>query len=114
MESKKWIPVIRWTARIWTLVPIFFALGEILFPHGGNGEVVWYEILALSLLGVTLLGLALAWRWERIGAVISLTSLAIFSVLFILTFERIFPTIFIFILALGTPAGMFLWAAKEE
>ena len=41
---------------------------EIVFPHSEEGvTVLWTEWAALSLLAISVIGLALAWRWERLG-----------------------------------------------
>jgi hypothetical protein len=53
-------------------------------------------------------GLAVAWRWEQLGGWTSLGALAIFTVVFLLTVERSFPTVLIFLVAIGTPAVLFL------
>jgi hypothetical protein len=111
MESKRkrWLTVARWVARIWSLVPIAWSLAEVLFPHGGETvEVTLEEWITLALLGIAVVGLAVAWRWELPGGWISLGALAIFTVVFLLTVERNFPTVLIFLVAIGTPAVLFL------
>jgi hypothetical protein len=60
------------------------------------------------------LGLAIAWRWERLGGWISIVSLAIFTVLFLITVERSFPMVFIFLAGVGVPAVLFLVSAYAE
>lgn len=109
MEKSKWVPVVRWAARIWSLLPIMFGLAHLVSDEAETGiEVVWSEWLALGLAGLCLLGLALAWRWERFGAWLSIVALGIFVVVFVITVERIFPALLIIVLALGIPAVMFL------
>ena len=115
MEDKNWVPVVRWVARIWSLIPILYALAHVFFPDTEPGvEVFWYEWLSLSLIGVCLLGLALAFRWEKLGAWVALIALAAFTVVFMITVERNFPMVLIFILGLGIPAGMFLAVSGQE
>jgi hypothetical protein len=117
MEEKKWVPVVRWVARIWSLFPILFGLAEIIYPDHGMQEgvvVPWTDWLSLGILGVSIFGLAVAWRWERIGGWISAGALAVFVVVFLITVERSFPTVLIFILGIGTPAALYLIAAYRK
>ena len=115
-KPSKWITVTRWVARIWSLVPIAWTLAEVLFPHGGEAvNVTWQEWINLALLGISVVGLAVAWRWERLGGWISLGALSVFLVVFLLTVERNFPAWLIFLVAIGMPAVLFLvsgYAAK--
>ena len=117
MEKKTWVPIVRWIARIWSLFPILFALAEIISPgHGIQEDVVvpWTDWLALSILGVSVLGLAIAWRWENIGGWLSLGALVIAMVVFLLTVEHFYPTILIFTFGIGTPAVLYLVAAAND
>lgn len=111
MEDKRkgWVTVARWVARIWSLVPIARALAEVLSPHGGEVvDVTLEEWISLALLGIAVVGLAVAWRWEQLGGWISLAALSVFMVVFLLTVERNFPAWLIFLVAIGTPAVLFL------
>ena len=111
-KTKKWVPIARWTARIWSLGPILFALAEIIFPHSEEGgAVAWTDWLALSVVFISLIGLALAWRWERLGGWISAVALVVFLVLFVLTVERFFPAVVIILVGIGVPAALFLVCA---
>lgn len=114
-NNKSWVRWSRWIARIWSLGPILFVLGEILFPHSEEGvEVPWTDWLNLSLIFVAVLGLALAWRWERMGGWIAVIFLAVFLVLFFINVERSFPSGLIFLAAVGVPAVLFLISSYAE
>jgi len=115
-ENKKgWVRWTRWVARIWSLVPIIVALLELLVPHTEEGVVVpWTDWLNLGLIFTAVLGLAIAWRWERLGGWISVVSLAVFTVLFLITVEKSFPMVLIFLVGVGVPAGLFLVSAYAE
>lgn len=116
-ENKRWVPIVRWAARIWSLIPITFGLAEVIFPdHSAQEGVVvpWTSWLALSILGVAIIGLAVAWRWERLGGQISAAAFIVFVVVFLITVERSYPAILLFILGVGVPAGLFLAAAYNE
>lgn len=114
-KSKSWIRVTRWVARIWSLGPILFVLAEILFPHSEEDvPVPWTDWLALSLAFISVIGLALAWRWERLGGWISVTALAIFLAVFLITVEGTFPAVLIFLAGIGVPAALFLISAYAD
>jgi hypothetical protein len=108
-KTRRWVLVTRWVARIWSLGPILFALAEILFPHAEEGvEVPLMDWLALSLAFISVIGLALAWRWERLGGWLSLATLVVFTILFTINVERIFPAVLFFMFGIGIPAVLFL------
>ena len=114
-NTSRWVIVARWVARIWSLGPILFALGEIIFPHAEQGvSVPWTDWVALSLVFISVIGLALAWRWERLGGWLSLAALAVFLVFFVLTVERAFPAALIFLVGIGLPAALFLTSAYAD
>jgi small-conductance mechanosensitive channel len=114
-NRKSWVRWTRWIARIWSLGPILFVLGEILFPHGDESvEVPWTAWVNLSLIFIAVLGLALAWRWERLGGWLALGFLAAFLALFFINVERSFSSGLIFLVAVGVPAVLFLISSYAE
>lgn len=114
-NRKGWVRVTRWVARIWSLGPVLFALTVVLTRDDNQVEPVpWTDWLTLSLMFIAVLGLAIAWRWERLGGWISVIFLAIAIVLFFITVERAFPTWLIFLVAIGVPAGLFLISAYAD
>jgi hypothetical protein len=114
-KTKKWVPVVRWVARIWSLGPVIMALVVIVFSRSEEGVVVlWTEWAALSLVAVSVIGLALAWRWQRLGGWISLGALVVFLIVFLITVERSFPTWLIFLVGIGVPAVLFLISAYGD
>ena len=114
-KKRRWVPIVRWTARIWSLAPILFLLAEIVFPHSDEGvTVLWTEWAALSLLAVSVIGLALAWRWERLGGWISLAALVLLLIVFLITVERSTPVWLIFLAGIGVPAVLFLVSAYAD
>ena len=79
-QAPKWI---RLVARIWSapviLVTLFITVGNIwawLTNAPGDPYAVedptFLETLPPILLAITVLGLALAWRWEKLGGIFSL------------------------------------------
>jgi hypothetical protein len=90
-------------------------LAEILFPHPEEGVTVpWTDWLTLSFAFISVIGLALAWRWERLGGWISAVALGIFLVMFLITVERSFPGVLIFLVGIGVPAALFLISAYAD
>lgn len=72
----------RWTARILTcLIVLFFGFFLVahLFDDQGRPSrpLVWQDYLILTTLVVSLAGLLLAWKWERMGATITLIAIVI-------------------------------------
>lgn len=114
-KSKSWVRVTRWVARIWSLGPILFSLAEILSPHANESvPVPWTDWMSLSLLFTSVFGLALAWRWERLGGWVSAITLVGFTILFLMTVERSFPMVLIFHVGIGVPAALFLISAYAD
>lgn len=108
-NTRSWVRITRWIARLWSLVPITFALAEVLFPHTEGSEIIpWTDWLALVIALLSIIGLAIAWRWELLGGWISLIALVVFTTLFVVTVDRSFPTVLIFLVGIGVPAGLFL------
>lgn len=67
---------IRWIARIWSILVFVFSLARIFLPDPYATEPVppsdWF---LLSLWGVAILGLLIAWRWEFIGGIITIATM---------------------------------------
>lgn len=67
---------IRWIARIWSLAVFAFAVIRVVTPDPYATESVpladWF---LLSLWGVAILGLVVAWKWERAGAIIAIAAM---------------------------------------
>ena len=114
-NTSRWVRVTRWVARIWSLGPILFALGEIIFPHAEEGvDVSLTDWLMLSLVFISVFGLVLAWRWERLGGWLSLVTLAVLSILFLIIVERSFPALLIILVGIGVPGVLFLVSAYAD
>jgi hypothetical protein len=85
------VRAVRWAARALSAVSIAFVLlifiGEGIGSRGeGPVRLTAVEIAGLAFFPVmVLLGLVLAWRWEGIGAVITLAGLGAFYILQLLS-----------------------------
>ena len=75
--------VIRWGARGAGLLVIglflYLLAGELLNPHSGPPST-FREWAGIALFACSMAGMLLAWKWELTGAVLSLITLAVFTV----------------------------------
>ena len=79
-RTTRWI---RWIARIWSLPIIVFALlflvgsawnlatTGVADPHAVE-DYPWTEVLPPIFILLSILGLGIAWRWERLGGTITI------------------------------------------
>ncbi len=113
MKSNQWSLLVLCIARIWSILSLGFLIfmlvghlvGEIHGSEDGvsqafqNGrEIVMFICFPVS----TIVGLALAWRWEGVGGVMTLLGML---GLFIIRPDLVFQTLF---LILPAPAVLFL------
>ena len=90
---------LRWITRISSSLiiafSIFMFIGYRLFPESGEpASLSTSDIIGLSIVGIGFLGLIVAWKWELIGGIISLTAFVGSAI--------IFPLILI-------PSPMYIW-----
>jgi len=115
-STEKKLNLIRWIARIWSLLPIFFALAHI-FEDDTNstGETFFTDYILLSLLAIYVIGLLIAWKWDYIGGLISTISFVVFLVLFFIFVgprveaANILPMLAVFLLGALPPALLFTY-----
>jgi hypothetical protein len=70
------VKITRWIARIWSILVFSFALMVIFVPDPYATEPVPFaDWFLLSLWGVAILGLLLAWRWELAGGIITIATM---------------------------------------
>jgi len=116
MEKKKSLPkkvlILRWVARIWSLGILALALAIVLGPNpNATGEPIpAADTIQLGLLGASVLGLLIAWLWERLGAWIAIGTLVARDILYIIVNGEWFVNFLLFWLAILPPAVMFLLA----
>jgi hypothetical protein len=76
--------VVHWLARLSGLLIagffVFFAIGEFTTPHSGPSPT-FLEGTGIARLTATCAGMLVAWRWELMGAALSLVSLIGFTLL---------------------------------
>jgi len=97
--------VIRWTARIWSI--IVFGLIILLIIGEGINPSFTYEWLGLFFIpfGISI-GMILAWWWEGLGGIIIVGSLIAFYAIYIAT-TNTFPKGFAWLL-FSVPGFLFL------
>jgi hypothetical protein len=104
----------QWTLRVLScLIIVFFLLmfiGET--PSGEKtGETLSTSaIIGLSILGIGLIGLVLAWRWELLGGIIALASFVGLGI----TDRSIFLPTLLYIYPLIAILFIVLWATKRN
>ncbi len=79
------VTVTRWTARILScLVVLFFGFFLIAHFVGDAGRpsrpLFWHDYVILTTLILSLVGLLLAWKWEKTGAAIALLAMMVCAV----------------------------------
>jgi hypothetical protein len=106
---------IRWVARIWSLLVFALALMMIFTPDPYATEPVpaedWF---LLSLWGVAILGLLVAWRWERAGATLTLAVMFIRELAWVILKGGWIISFLIVWALLAPPAILFLFAWRSE
>jgi hypothetical protein len=113
------IRIIRWTARIWSvLLATLLLLMTIVVPPGGTGGSVTpvADVIELAFYGLSLGGLLLAWRWEGLGGAIALLGALANNLAFAILRGYWNAGLLIPALAFIIPALMFLnaWARTRQ
>jgi hypothetical protein len=107
--------IIRWMARIWSILVFVAALFVIFNPDPYSTEPVpatdWF---LLSLWGVAILGLLVAWRWELVGGIITIATMFIRELAWIILRGHWLVNFLIIWLFIVPPAILFLLARGLE
>jgi hypothetical protein len=73
-----YVTIIRWIARIWSVLVWAVVLLSVFVPDPHATEPVpaedWF---LLSLWGIAALGLLVAWRWELVGAILTIGTMCL-------------------------------------
>lgn len=105
------VKIIRWTARIWSILATLFILFIFFGGEGiGQAPIAGVDQFLLSLTGVALVGLFVAWRWELVGGIFTLAMLFLREIAWvILKGQWLLGFLFLWIL-IAPPAILFLIA----
>lgn len=114
-NSNKAAKVMRWVARVWSLFALALALLIALSPDPhATQPISLSDILWLSPWGIAILGLLIAWLWERLGALITILTMFVRELVFYLV-HREWTINFLLVWALVIPpAILFLLAAHLD
>jgi hypothetical protein len=111
------VGIVRWIARIWSMLVLAFVLFRILIPDPYATEPVpvvdWF---LLSLWGVAVLGLLVAWRWELVGGIIAIVMMVMRELAWVILKGRWFVSFLIVWLFIVPPAILFLvaWGLERK
>jgi hypothetical protein len=109
------VKITRWIARIWSLLVFAVALLIIFSPDPYATEPVpaadWF---LLSLWGVAILGLLVAWRWELVGGMITIATLFIRELAWVMLKGDWMIDFLIAWLLIAPPAVLFMVAGGLE
>ena len=103
--------IIRWIARVWSLLIFGFALTRVFTPDPYATEPIKpADILLLSLWGLAIIGLIVAFRWERLGAIIAIGVMLIRELVWIIIYGDWIIN-FLIIWAVIIPPAVLFWFA---
>ena len=79
----KYIKILRWTLRVLSGVIILFSLIWFIGTIGDYSEdpMSTNAIIQLSITGIGLIGLGLAWKWELTGGIIALVAYLVLAII---------------------------------
>lgn len=105
----------RWIARIWSLPIFVFVLLKIFTPDPTIvAPVPPLDWFLLSLWGCAVLGLAISWRWETLGAIITIGIMFLREIAWVLLRGPWIPNFLIVWALLVPPAILFLISGRAE
>jgi hypothetical protein len=105
--------IIRWVARVWSILVLAIAVVVMLPDLSSTKEAIpAKDILMLSLWGVAILGLLLAWVWERLGVFITIVTLFIREIVWVALYGN-WTVNFLIFWALVLPPALLFWIASS-
>ena len=114
-DSSVLTKILRWVARIWSLLALGFALTIIITPDPYQVRpITLMEIFILSFWGVAILGLILAWRWERIGAMLTIITMPVRELIYFLIYREWFINFMLVWALVIPPAVMYLFTWYQD
>ena len=88
-NSSTRVKIVRWIARVWSLFALALALLIVFSPDPyAVNPIQPREIFMLSLWGMAILGLILAWRWERLGALLTMIIMPVRELVYVLIYRE--------------------------
>ena len=110
------VAITRWVARIWSLLIFAFALLKIFTPdpYATGDPIPADDQFLLALWGVAILGLLIAWRWEMVGGMITIATMFIRELAWVLLKGPWLVNFLIIWAVLVPPALLFIAAWRME
>jgi len=105
------VKIMRWTARLWSLFAFALALIVAIGPDpNAVRPPSLREVFLLSLWLIAILGLMMAWKWERFGALLAMIIMPVREIFYILVYREWLIN-FLLIWALVIPPAMMYYFA---
>jgi hypothetical protein len=119
MNEAKSLPltsgILRWIARVWSLLLAGFALLMAFTPDPSITEPVPFEDwFLLGFWGVAIMGLLIAWRWETVGASLAVATMFLRELAWLVLKGRWIVNFLIVWALIIPPAILFLLAHRTE
>ena len=109
------VKAIRWTARIWSILVAVLLLLIFFEPDtAGPGPIAAVDTFLLSLTGLAILGLFVAWRWELVGGIFTIAMLFIREIAWVILKGNWLAGFLILWVLIAPPAILFLIAWSLE
>ena len=108
-NSSTRVKIIRWIARVWSVAALTLALLIFFAPDPyATTAIKPREVFMLSIWLVAFLGLILAWRWERVGAMLTIIIMPIRELLYALIYREWTINFLLIWVVVIPPAVMYL------
>jgi len=109
------VKIIRWTARIWSVLATIFLWLILFMPDSSDpGPIAPVDRFFLSLTGLTIIGLMVAWRSERVGSIFTIAMLCIREIFWVILKGGWEPGFIILWVLILPPAILYLVAWSQE
>ena len=109
------VKIIRWTARIWSILATVFLLMIFFRPDEGISEpATALDQFFTGLVWLALLGLFIAWRWELVGGIFAIAMLFIRYIALGILRDQWLEGFLVLLILILPPAVLYLIAWRQE
>jgi hypothetical protein len=109
------VKIIRWIARIWSVLFIAGSLLIFFSPDSLNaGPIPTVDKFLLNLIGLAFLGLLIAWRWELVGGIFAIAMLFMREIVWVILKGHWLLGFLILWILIAPPAILFLMVWRLE
>jgi len=115
-KKRRTLRILRWVARVWTIAVLIFTIALLVSTamESGSDPLPLIYWLLLGLWCLSALGLATAWRWELIGAIIAVTALISREMVYLYLSGQVLVDFGMVWLPILFPAALFILAWVME